>query len=115
VRSPEYRANQQRYRQYQAVRRNPEKMRRMVGLTEEPRPLRVVAVVHYYPPAHRAGAELMLHALLRALAERGHQVEVWATDEETDAEDRKSTRLNSSHVKNSYAVFCLKKKTEPKK
>src|SRR5690606_41006745 len=24
--------------------------------------------------------------------------------------DRKSTRLNSSHVKNSYAVFCLKKK-----
>src|SRR5690606_24875804 len=25
--------------------------------------------------------------------------------------DRKSTRLNSSHVKNSYAVFCLKKKT----
>src|SRR5690606_40645233 len=24
--------------------------------------------------------------------------------------DRKSTRLNSSHVKKSYAVFCLKKK-----
>src|SRR5699024_12672517 len=24
--------------------------------------------------------------------------------------DRKSTRLNSSHVSNSYAVFCLKKK-----
>src|SRR5690606_41817986 len=24
--------------------------------------------------------------------------------------DRKSTRLNSSHVKTSYAVFCLKKK-----
>src|SRR5690625_6141728 len=27
-------------------------------------------------------------------------------------EDRKSTRLNSSHVAISYAVFCLKKKTE---
>src|SRR5438132_3168614 len=26
-------------------------------------------------------------------------------------EDRKSTRLNSSHTVNSYAVFCLKKKT----
>src|SRR5690606_41733818 len=26
--------------------------------------------------------------------------------------DRKSTRLNSSHVKISYAVFCLKKKSE---
>src|SRR5699024_11866194 len=24
--------------------------------------------------------------------------------------DRKSTRLNSSHVSNSYAIFCLKKK-----
>src|SRR5690606_8503420 len=30
---------------------------------------------------------------------------------EPDARDRKSTRLNSSHVKISYAVFCLKKKT----
>src|SRR5690606_40058854 len=28
----------------------------------------------------------------------------------SDALDRKSTRLNSSHVKISYAVFCLKKK-----
>src|SRR5690606_41023782 len=27
-----------------------------------------------------------------------------------EVEDRKSTRLNSSHVKISYAVFCLKKK-----
>src|SRR5438874_9171859 len=26
-------------------------------------------------------------------------------------QDRKSTRLNSSHVEISYAVFCLKKKT----
>src|SRR5690606_39529126 len=28
----------------------------------------------------------------------------------TQTRDRKSTRLNSSHVKSSYAVFCLKKK-----
>src|SRR5690606_40829337 len=28
------------------------------------------------------------------------------------AQDRKSTRLNSSHVKISYAVFCLKKKRQ---
>src|SRR5437868_7282937 len=27
-----------------------------------------------------------------------------------DRPDRKSTRLNSSHVSTSYAVFCLKKK-----
>src|SRR5690606_23306005 len=29
-----------------------------------------------------------------------------------DLKDRKSTRLNSSHVKISYAVFCLKKKNK---
>src|SRR5256885_9544519 len=28
-------------------------------------------------------------------------------------EDRKSTRLNSSHLVISYAVFCLKKKNKP--
>src|SRR5688572_32419103 len=31
------------------------------------------------------------------------------------AEDRKSTRLNSSHSQISYAVFCLKKKKKKKK
>src|SRR5207249_12043573 len=30
---------------------------------------------------------------------------------EGERQDRKSTRLNSSHVSISYAVFCLKKKT----
>src|SRR3712207_7430309 len=30
--------------------------------------------------------------------------------ERADQEDRKSTRLNSSHANISYAVFCLKKK-----
>src|SRR5690606_40232692 len=38
--------------------------------------------------------------LRRFLEERGHTL------------DRKSTRLNSSHVKISYAVFCLKKKNK---
>src|SRR5437868_11479905 len=31
-------------------------------------------------------------------------------DSKSDFRDRKSTRLNSSHVSISYAVFCLKKK-----
>src|SRR5690606_40994700 len=43
------------------------------------------------------GAEI----LLRELCAREHWQRV---------EDRKSTRLNSSHVKITYAVFCLKKK-----
>src|SRR3712207_8884785 len=43
----------------------------------------------------------------------GKSVEVLNTDAEGRmilAEDRKSTRLNSSHANISYAVFCLKKK-----
>src|SRR5436305_1676580 len=42
----------------------------------------------------------------------------WATGRRTRPEDhsshgdRKSTRLNSSHVRISYAVFCLKKKIQ---
>src|SRR5690606_41566615 len=38
----------------------------------------------------------------------GHQLPIQV---DIEAADRKSTRLNSSHVKISYAVFCLKKKT----
>src|SRR5204863_2076784 len=41
-------------------------------------------------------------------------VRVWiinAPTSEPSRLDRKSTRLNSSHVEISYAVFCLKKKT----
>src|SRR5437660_7897052 len=36
----------------------------------------------------------------------------WLCD--VKAKDRKSTRLNSSHVAISYAVFCLKKKKKTK-
>src|SRR5256885_11907549 len=48
---------------------------------------------------------------------RGHEVEMRPevelhalVDEPLDHADRKSTRLNSSHLVISYAVFCLKKK-----
>src|SRR5699024_11620554 len=42
---------------------------------------------------------------------RGERIEP-AGDAVVEAGDRKSTRLNSSHVSISYAVFCLKKKTK---
>src|SRR5689334_23914897 len=38
-----------------------------------------------------------------------------ADGESARVEDRKSTRLNSSHISISYAVFCLKKKKKKKK
>src|SRR5690242_21086691 len=45
--------------------------------------------------------------VVRALAEAGAHV---AATDVSDDQDRKSTRLNSSHMSISYAVFCLKKK-----
>src|SRR5438045_5556857 len=36
----------------------------------------------------------------------------WLRAERNDRPDRKSTRLNSSHLGISYAVFCLKKKKQ---
>src|SRR3712207_8639586 len=52
-------------------------------------------------------------ATLPANAPDGSTI-IWFTTEtgnETTT-DRKSTRLNSSHANISYAVFCLKKKTQ---
>src|SRR5207253_5925230 len=47
--------------------------------------------------------------LLAALAAQQHRPRLH------DHVDRKSTRLNSSHVASSYAVFCLKKKQPTRK
>src|SRR5947209_9046752 len=51
----------------------------------------------------------MLRPLLDRLREVGTQRDR-AGNRELFFEDRKSTRLNSSHANISYAVFCLKKK-----
>src|SRR5690625_6095515 len=39
-----------------------------------------------------------------------YTIPLWSTRIDGRPGDRKSTRLNSSHVAISYAVFCLKKK-----
>src|SRR5690606_41589119 len=54
----------------------------------------------------RREAEPVACATRRPLGQSG----VGAAREQHGGLDRKSTRLNSSHVKISYAVFCLKKK-----
>src|SRR3712207_8547918 len=48
---------------------------------------------------------LQLHELLTYLGQRGVTTLLVVAQQ-----DRKSTRLNSSHANISYAVFCLKKK-----
>src|SRR5690349_23473853 len=61
-----------------------------------------------YTTLFRSESEAAMHEVLVKFDEpipRADGVEYFA-----QAIDRKSTRLNSSHVENSYAVFCLKKK-----
>src|SRR5690625_6837621 len=60
------------------------------------------AALQYYRSNGEFEGSLTGNAL-RALIDTG-------LDQETQLRDRKSTRLNSSHVAISYAVFCLKKK-----
>src|SRR2546429_4359004 len=74
-----------------------------------------------YVPAQHLNAEGVEVAAARN-AVIGHaaggspafDLEVAAPREATERRDRKSTRLNSSHGYNSYAVFCLKKKKKNK-
>lgn len=42
--------------------------------------MRVLAMLHAYPPAHNAGAEWAAHSLLRELVTRGHEVHVLLSD-----------------------------------
>src|SRR5688572_31913036 len=52
--------------------------------------------------------------LARRFAEHYEGFEYFAHTYDPLLEDRKSTRLNSSHSQISYAVFCLKKKKHTK-
>src|SRR5690606_40812111 len=63
--------------------------------------------------------ERAVHAVQQGASGRSGWAEEGATShvaaaggQRIEIVDRKSTRLNSSHVKISYAVFCLKKKKE---
>src|SRR5256885_9440927 len=65
-----------------------------------------------YPPQLARGRADRAQQREFALALLGRQRERARDDEHHDhrRQDRKSTRLNSSHLVISYAVFCLKKK-----
>src|SRR5437868_11490032 len=74
-----------------------------------------------YTTLFRSGsylAELLLekgyevHGMVRRASTETFQRLAHIRDDLTLHTDRKSTRLNSSHVSISYAVFCLKKKNK---
>src|SRR3712207_4434323 len=58
-------------------------------------------------PASLPGSDLLPPRLARMVGRADH---IHSVSTALVAEDRKSTRLNSSHANISYAVFCLKKK-----
>src|SRR5256885_3726012 len=62
-----------------------------------------------YTTLFRSLHECERERLLRARAQVTHHTHR-ARDAARGPQDRKSTRLNSSHLVISYAVFCLKKK-----
>src|SRR5437868_10354083 len=60
------------------------------------------------------GAHLACVLLDREAVVRSHTPLEHSEKRGPELKDRKSTRLNSSHVSISYAVFCLKKKKKKK-
>src|SRR2546422_7364066 len=67
-----------------------------------------VAAEHVHPPDARHARDDRLDLVARDVVQCGR---IAALD--VVRQDRKSTRLNSSHGYISYAVFCLKKKKTP--
>src|SRR5205807_7468801 len=51
---------------------------------------------------------LVLRAHFKVFQRQSHLRRIRSSSAPTNAADRKSTRLNSSHLVISYAVFCLK-------
>src|SRR6266850_4313959 len=66
------------------------------------------------PPRSTLFPYTTLFRSARPLPVRAHRVFLRRSRLETRPADRKSTRLNSSHLVISYAVFCLKKKKQTK-
>src|SRR5690349_22958708 len=68
-----------------------------------------------HAPRWHCGAADDEHLGSREHRRRPHERRRYALCRRVDRQDRKSTRLNSSHVEISYAVFCLKKKKKKEK
>src|SRR5438477_3922553 len=68
--------------------------------------LALVILVHQY----EKGGESERDAIYRMYLASTKHINNWDLVDVSAPRDRKSTRLNSSHMSISYAVFCLKKK-----
>src|SRR5207249_6670126 len=73
----------------------------------------------FFRPVTSEGSKKKKEPAPRPAYSKSQYADKFAFDDESLGQpihqDRKSTRLNSSHVSISYAVFCLKKKKKKKK
>src|SRR5690554_7639078 len=94
---------------YKRIGAHVAKLRRQLGWTQE-RLAEEVGIDASYLARVESGTRRATLQIFRGIAD--------ALDQDLSElfdEDRKSTRLNSSHVRISYAVFCLKKKKKTNK
>src|SRR5439155_25776455 len=78
-----------------------------------PVPLEIRWSVHHEGAAYRlcpSFITVLLTTIIARIIRMTHHPLSMMSKNDDRGEDRKSTRLNSSHVAISYAVFCLKKK-----
>src|SRR6266511_3527074 len=68
----------------------------------------------FTPPVSACSRGMLHHPFGWEAGGEPHSRELLRGPRASNRPDRKSTRLNSSHVKISYAVFCLKKKKKKK-
>src|SRR2546427_7001247 len=81
---------------------------------------RSILLVHDQPTVPESLQDELVHHEIKSRPRRYPEQRRESRDHTDDTglrqrvehEDRKSTRLNSSHSQISYAVFCLKKKTQ---
>src|SRR3712207_2594289 len=75
-----------------------------------------LGILDFERGAKLSGSRFVLYRGAAARLERAlisFMLDTHTTEHGYTEQDRKSTRLNSSHANISYAVFCLKKKTYP--
>src|SRR5699024_11558933 len=84
-------------------------------ISNNPSPLQQKILLAQYPP-HSSNTRSTFSIMFRTDVRKGfysvehEKPQEYSCIQPTTLPDRKSTRLNSSHVSISYAVFCLKKK-----
>ena len=66
--------------------------------------LKILAYIHMYQPLHNAGAEVMLHQILKNLVDRGHEVQVICR--ETNVDEFEGIKIHALNDRNTKTLFA---------